>query len=117
MRSHRVSAPSRAAASTTDAESAIRPSEDWAIDQTTSVVAGETASARPVSGTCRTRTPRSAWTMNGNMIEVKSPSGTTTSAPSGSADATSETSTEVWAPVATQEAVTRAALVPVYGLS
>ena len=64
----------------TDAASATDPSADWASEKATSVVrrpdgVGQAGRA----GTCRTRTPRSACTMNGKTIEVKSPSGTTTS--------------------------------------
>ena len=51
-------------------------------------------------------TPRSAWAMNGNRTEVKSPSGASTRAPSGSDAATSPASGDTWLPTATVAAST-----------
>jgi hypothetical protein len=61
------------------------------------------ASASPASGTVRSFTP--AW-MNGNMIDEKSPSTLSTSAPSGTAAATTEAKTEVATPWATRSGCT-----------
>lgn len=97
-----VRAPCAAAAARTAARSAIRPSADWTAENATSAVPGRTASARSASGAYRSlRSPR---TENGVITELKSPSGTRTSAPVGSEAAISPTWIETPPPVATRSA-------------
>ena len=67
----------------------------------TSVVAGVTASAIPASGAVRTVTPRRSCTSQGKRFDVKSTSGTSTSARSGREAATIATSSDTVAPAAT----------------
>ncbi len=60
--------------------------------------------ASSASGTLRTRMPGRC--KKGNTIELKSPSTQRTSAPSGTAAATTLVITEVWEPVATRSGAT-----------
>ena len=86
--------------------SAMRPSADCTALHATTVVEGDTASARASSGTARTVTPREAWTRNGYSRDVKSHSGTTTSASAGRHAATAPKKPDAAEPAATVSAPT-----------
>ncbi len=101
--SHSVSAPCCAAAVTMAAASATSPVADCTTEKATRAVLGRTCAARSRRGAVRTTRPRPECT-KGSTIDENSPSGTSTSAPSGSADATIPAATEVCEPIATRSA-------------
>src|SRR5690606_17430334 len=81
--------------------SAILPVADCASENATSHVDSPIASGSALSGTERTRSSFRTW--KGKTIELKSPSTHSTSAPAGTAAATTLAMTEVCEPVATRE--------------
>ena len=106
MASTTVIAPTRPVASRMASTSAMRPSADWTALHATTLVDGDTASASDSSGTARTVTPRAVWTRKGYSTDVKSHSGTTTSASSGRHEATAPKKPDADDPAATVSAST-----------
>ncbi len=89
------------AASRIAATSATRPSADCTRENATRCVCGPISAASSSSGTCRTTTPRASATTNGYVSELKSPVTHSTSAPAGTAAASTLTKEAVCEPTAT----------------